>query len=417
MNRREFIKTAGMGAAALAASKAFGVPCINLGDKRPPNILFILTDQQRFDALGAAGNRLMRTPTLDKLCREGVRFDRTYVAQALCSPSRASIFSGLFPHTHKVQDNVYGIDDATSDPKYNMGATWPLLLQQAGYHTGYIGKWHLGEKGPKCFDEWHGFNSLLSHWMGEEYKSRYRSDYETDLGIDFLERNKNRPFVLCQSYYPPHTPYNPPEEYVRQYRGTILRPAKYYGGVSAVDKNVGRLLRRLDDLDLMDNTLIIFTSDHGDHFGKRPGGGNKRGAYDECARVPLIMHYPGLFQGGSVRPEPVSNVDLMPTILEVAGVESPGGLQGRSLKSTVTGRAAVCIENREDVEQSNVDCDSRGVRTGMRKLILRERLSVRAKSLQELYDSISDPAEKKNIYGPGEAAEIEKILQQLESWA
>ena len=121
-----------------------------------------------------------RRRLLDQLSREGVRFDRTYVAQALCTPSRASIFSGLYPHAHKLQENVYGIDNVLVDPKYNLSVVWPGLLQAAGYHTSYIGKWHLGEKGPTCFDEWHGFNSTLSHWLGKPQQSKYRPDRDAD---------------------------------------------------------------------------------------------------------------------------------------------------------------------------------------------------------------------------------------------
>lgn len=428
MNRREFIVTAGIGAAALAGGKVFGMPNIRLTrDKRPPNILFILTDQQRFDAVGAYGNSHMHTPNIDRLAAGGVRFENSYVAQAVCSPSRASIFSGLYPHAHKVDHNIYELDDVISSPKYNMRLPWPLLMQRAGYRTGYIGKWHLGEKAPACFDEWHGFNSLLSHWMGEPHKSQYRSDMETDLGLDFLRRNRNQPFVLCQSYYPPHTPYTAPKEYWKHYEGSPLvedRPLEYYAACSNIDANIGRLLKRLDDLDLMENTLIIFTSDHGEHFGRRPGGANKRTAHDESARVPLIIHQPGVFSGGTVCRELVSNVDLMPTILDAAGITVPERLHGRSLKPLVAGiasfwRTAVCIQNKETtsgVGDGNT-CNSRGVRTAARKLIMRDRLSDRTRTLRELYDSVADPDERTDIYGPNETGNISGILDWLENWA
>lgn len=427
VKRRDFIKKAGIGAATFLGSEVLGAPFINRKrpDKRPPNILLILTDQQRFDTIAAQRKTGMYTPNLDRLAAEGVRFDRAYCAQALCSPSRASIISGLYPHTHKVQENIYGIDDTLSMPDYNLGATWPLLLQQAGYRTCWIGKWHLGEKAPKCFDEWYGFNSLLSHWMGKYEKSEYRSDKETDIGLDFLERNKHRPFVLCQSYYPPHAPYTAPEEFVKLYVGkTQFRPAKYYAAISNIDMNVGRLLRKLEDLGLIHNTVVIFTSDHGEHFGQRPGGANKRGAYDDCARIPLIARYPGIFEGGLVKPHLVSNVDIMPTILDIAAVNIPSHVQGRSLRQLGTGktsawRSAVCVENLEATstsENSNT-CNSRGIRTNIRKLILRDRLSVRAECLRELYDSIGDPFEKNNIYGHSELSRIRTILHYLENWA
>jgi arylsulfatase A-like enzyme len=190
--------------------------------------------------------------------------------------------------------------------------------------------------------------------------------------------------------------------------------------------NVGRLLKRLDDLDLLANTLVIFTSDHGDHFGKRPGGSKKRAAYDDCARIPFILRYPGLFEGGSVRDDLVSNVDLMPTILDVAGVIIPEGLHGRSLKSLVTGtgadwRDALVIENIESIAKEDMDageaCESRAVRTDTRKLILREALSIRAKSLREFYDLAADPGEQQDMYGMDRGSEIMPLVDKLDTWA
>lgn len=426
MDRRQFLKTSGIGLASLALSDEL-LADARKSSNRPPNLLFIMSDQQRWDALGAAGNKDMHTPNLDKLASEGVRFDKCYVGQAVCSPSRACIVSGLYPHAHKVTDNIYGIDDVTSRPEYNMGTTWPLLLQQAGYKTCWIGKWHLGDKGPKCFDEWHGFNSNLSHWMGEPYKSVYRTDAETNQALTFLQTNARRPFALCVSYYPPHSPYTAPEKYWHYYENTPLKPLEYYAACSDIDWNIGRLLAKLEELDLMDNTFIIFTSDHGDHFGTRPGNAHKRGAYDECARVPLIMRHPRLARGGAVKQELVSNVDLMPTILDIAGVGHPKGLHGMSLlpilaNRKVQWRDSVTIVNREDISSSEARaggdaCNSRGVRTENWKLILRDRLSVRATDLRELYDHRTDPGEHVTEYGPGHKSDVTEILTKLESWA
>lgn len=430
MKRRELLKKIGAGTAVALGGRVLGLPYVHeetTSGTRPPNILFIMSDQHRFDALGAHGSKYMHTPNLDKLCREGVRFTNTYAAQAVCSPSRASIFSGLYPHTHLVQDNIYGQPDVTSMPQYHMSVTWPLLLQRAGYHTGYIGKWHLGEQAPKCFDEWKGFNSGKSHWLGKSYNSQYRPDWETEQGLDFIKRNKNKPFVLCQSYYPPHTPYTAPKEYWKYYEKGVPdgRPMEYYAAVSDIDMNVGRLIRQLDDLDLLDKTLIIYTSDHGDAFGTRPGGGNKRSAYDESARVPLIIRYPHIFEGGKVPEHLVSNVDIMPTILEVAGIKIPDNLQGRSLvgvmkSKTEDWRTAVCIENREDLDKGgdrSRNANSRGVRTKTHKLILRDKLSIRAKTTRELYDMIKDAGEQKNIYGREQISVIAPILNWLENWS
>jgi arylsulfatase A-like enzyme len=428
MNRRDFLKAVGAGMAAASVGSWAVAGSGEATSSRPaeppkrPNFLFILTDQQRYDAVGAF-KPAVTTPALDRLCREGVAFDHSYVAQAVCTPSRASIMSGLYPHTHKLMLNLPG-EDALSDPAFNLGVTWPRLLQKAGYHTGYIGKWHLGQKAGPGFDEWMGFNTGLRHWLGEAQQSKYRSDDETDKGLDFLERNKDKPFVLYQSYYPPHTPYNPPQKFQDAYRGKLEPPA-YWGAVTAIDQCVGRLLRKLDELGLTENTVVIFTSDHGDHFGQRPGHPHKCAGYDDSARVPLIVRYPAQFKGGRVCTELVSNVDLMPTILGLAGVEAPNGLQGVSLKPLLAGqspawRKTVVIENKEDLVEGGGDkgdkAVSRTIRNDRFKLILRDKLPVRAAGLWELYDLKADPQEQKNIYGKDQAAVIGELLAALDAW-
>lgn len=387
-----------------------------------PSFLFILTDQQRFDALGAAGNRYVRTPNLDRLARDGVRFTNCYVAQAVCSPSRASIFSGLFPTSHGVTENIYGIDDTTSSDSFNMRTLWPGLLRQAGYHTGYIGKWHLGEKGPACFDEWYGWNSNLSHWMGEPSECQYRVEYEADQAMEFIARNRKRPFALCLSHYPPHTPYTAPDRFTDLYRDTPIEPKHYYGAVSAIDWHIGRVLAKMRELGLMENTFIIFTSDHGDHFGRRPGNPHKRGAYDECARVPLLMYGPGFVASGQVRHELVSNVDLMPTILELAGIKPSAEQHGASLAPILRGerpswRSAVCIQNREGKDGDVGAVQSRGVRTMDWKFLMRDDLSDGASHLRELYDHRTDPGETRTVYGRDNADAVRAMLLELDYWA
>ena len=431
-SRRQFLRRvlAG-GAAAMAAhhlrssraSAAEVTPSAPSQAGRRLNILFILPDQQRFDALGKV-NSAVRTPNLDRLAGEGVRFDLAYVAQAVCTPSRGAIFSGLYPHSNGLQDNVYNVPDTLSDPKYKLSETWPRLLQQAGYRTGYVGKWHLGEKAPACFDEWLGYNSLKSHWMGKRDDSQYRSDVETDQAIDFIKRHADKPFALCVGYYPPHTPYDPPKKYEEMYKGSALTPPGYWGAVTAIDDCVGRLVKGLDDAGLRDRTLVIFTADHGDHFGKLPGGANKRNGYDESARVPLILRLPGVFEGGSVRNDLVSLVDIMPTILEIAGVKAPHTLEGMGLVARAGDgpkpRTAVVIENTEDGAKGarkGQPVTSRTVRTARHKLMFRDGLSIRCQSLRELYDCQADPREKTNLYGPQQAAVIAGLLDEFDAWA
>jgi arylsulfatase A-like enzyme len=390
---------------------------------RQPNFLFIITDQQRFDALGVTSGGKVHTPNIDKLAANGVRFSGCYVAQAVCSPSRASIFSGLYPTSHGVKENIYNIDDTTSSDDFNMRVLWPGLLRQAGYHTGYIGKWHLGEKAPACFDEYYGFNSLEPHWMGEPHKSKYRVEYEADQAIDFLKRNKEKPFALCLSHYPPHTPYTAPREFVERYDGMPEPMPEYLGAVSTIDHHVGRVMQTMHQLKLMSNTVIIFTSDHGDHFGRRPMGGNKRGAYDECARVPLIFYAPEYIESRLVNNELVSNVDLMPTILDLAGINQPTGLHGLSLLPMLRGekiswRSAVCMQNRENVIEDD-RVESRGVKVGDWKFIIRGReLACKAGSpVYEMFNQRLDPDELVSVYGRENIDTAMTAILELDYWA
>lgn len=387
-----------------------------------PNFLFLLTDQFRYEALGANGNVLVRTPELDRLAATGVRFENCYTAQALCTPSRATILTGRYPHSHGLQDNVYGIPSAFDLPHVNLRPNFPELLRAAGYFTAYIGKWHLGEGNPGTFDLWKGYNSLLPHWLGEPYNSPYRSDVETDQALKFLEDNRGRSFLLFISYYPPHTPYTAPRRFHEHYQGKSLEPMEYYAAVSAVDWNVGRLLARLRELGLEDKTCVIFTTEHGETFRRRPGSRNKRVAYDESARIPLLIRLPGRLPAGLTWRSGTSSVNIMPTILELAGLPIPPEVEGRSLVGPILRREdewrePVVIQNVTDPVAADSRALERAIRTQKWKLIIKQVINQPNQWIYELYDMEEDPSEKVNLFGSGkQAAVIRDLAQELMAW-
>ncbi len=417
MNRRQFLAAAGAGLLALRSQRGWAAR----RDRRT-NLLFLLSDQFRADALGADGNTFVSTPSLDRLAAEGVRFSHAYAAQALCSPARATLITGLYPHTHGLQQNIYKVPNALADPRYRLAVNFPALLKKAGYTTGWIGKWHLGEENPDCFDYWKGYNSLLPHWLGQKQKSPYRSDVETDEALRFLEQNRARPFLLGLSYYPPHTPYDPPEKFLRLFEGRNIDHPEYYAAAAAVDFNVGRVLDGLRKLGLANNTLVVFTADHGETFGRRPFSSNKTVCYEESARVPLLLRHPRLLPRGKVWTSGVNSVDVMPTLLAAAGLPIPGGVQGRSLLEVVrSGRdrwdRPIILQNITQKARDGEQPVERAVRTERWKLILREFSADHDRRMDELYDLESDPGERYDLFPQAESAgRVKELSRMLLDW-
>ena len=405
MNRRKFLTMAGCAAAQAAAS--------------PPNILFLMADQFRADALGASGNTWVHTPSIDRLAARGVRFSNAYTPQALCTPARGALMTGVYPHTTRLQSNLYGVDDGFQQPKFHLIPNLPTLLRQGGYRTGYIGKWHLGERNPGFFDYWNGYNSHNSlspvyhepHWMGKPYQSAYRPDVDTEDAVRFLEESRTRPFALFVSYYPPHDPYNPPRKFEEMYQGR--EHAGYYGAITAIDTVIGRVLDKFAALKLEDRTFVSFTADHGETFGQRIGSVNKCVSYEESAKVPLLMRWPGHLPAVEYRGG-VTTLDLMPTILEAAGLPVPQRCQGHGRIADVRAgrlgwREPVFLENITQ-EIDGKRAIERAVRTENWKLILRDR------PRSELYDLRADPGERNDLFSR-EPARVKELAMLISNWA
>lgn len=326
--------------------------------RRRPNVLVVLTDQQRWDTTGAGYCPLDLTPNLDRMARRGMFADCAITPNPLCAPARASLQTGLYPSATGVYRNRIGLPDDVPTLAGLMGA--------AGYTTGYIGKWHLSDQGHRAVPA--GHRGGYAHWLGSnalEFTSDayrtvvfdeddqpvelpgYRADALTDAAIRFLADHRDEPQLLFVSLLEPHQQnevdaQQAPDGYAERYAGRWVPPdvaaaggpahrylGGYFGQVKRVDECLGRLLDALRSLEILDDTLVLFTSDHGSHFRTRSPD-FKRTCHDASVRVPLVLQGPGADGGGCVGGV-VSTVDVVPTILDVTGVAAPEGLHGSSL--------------------------------------------------------------------------------------
>jgi arylsulfatase A-like enzyme len=361
ITRRLFLKSAAAGAAALSL---MDIPMFADETKKKPNVLFILADQWRFSAFGHETDTQVRTPHFDAFVKQGVRWTRTYSANPLCTPNRAAIITGRFPHQTGMISN-----DFMLPPKEKCIAQ---VFRDAGYATHYIGKWHMDGKAkpgfvPKGwrrrgFTTFEGFNRghnyYKTHQMTDEGKPVAYKGYEpvlqTDLAIEFMKKNKNNPFFCFLSWGPPHTPYKPPKGF-RKYnpKNITFRPnvsdnpkkrkqwaqwlAGYYGLCESLDHEFSRLMKSLDDLGLSGNTLVVFTSDHGDQIGCH-GNDHKGDPEEESLHIPLFMRLPGVTRPGQEIGIPASSVDLMPTILSLCELGVPDACAGTDLSGALSGK-------------------------------------------------------------------------------
>jgi arylsulfatase A-like enzyme len=352
-------------ALALATSAVQSEQTERPGGTRPPNILFVLADQWRAEALGCAGNPDVKTPNLDRLQREGIRFVNAVSAMPVCSPTRASILTGQRPLTHGIF-----LNDVPLNPE---AVTIAKVLRTAGYDTAYIGKWHVDGHGRsnfiprerrQGFDYWkvlectHDYNHSAYYADGPEklYWEGYDAIAQTQDAQQYLRDHaqSHKPFFLFLAWGPPHDPYfTAPEKYRAQYDPAklTLRPnvpeagsanarktlAGYYAHCTALDDCLGELRRTLQEAGLAENTLLVFTSDHGDMLGSQ-GAYKKQRPWDEAIRVPLLMHWPKVL-GVKARQldAPINSEDLMPTLLGLCGVPIPKSVEGLDYSRYVRG--------------------------------------------------------------------------------
>jgi arylsulfatase A-like enzyme len=306
-----------------------------------PNVIFILADDLGWSDLGSYGNDVHQTPNLDRLAEEGMRFTNAYAASSVCSPTRASILTGKYPARIDLTMWLTGFSpadakllDAPFVGHLSRGeVTLAEALREAGYATASIGKWHLGRKSHSSRN--HGFGYPKGGYflpnrmkLPGAKKGDYLTDRLTDEALKFIGANRAVPFFLYLSYYAVHVPIEGKPELVEHYTrrreqtGEKFNPA-YAAMVHGLDENVGRILRRLDELQLADRTLVIFFSDNGGYdvvAFNAPLRAGKGYSYEGGHRAPLIVRFPGTVQSGAVSDQPVISTDFYPTILDAVGL-------------------------------------------------------------------------------------------------
>ena len=465
---------------------------------RRPNLLYLLTDQQRTDTLACYGNGRIGTSNLDALAAESFVFDRAYVSQPVCSPSRATLMTGLWPHTAGVP--------ACNVP---LPATAPTFAEHLGddYATAYMGKWHLGDEifAQHGFDTWVGTESSYRHsysdparlgtlspyqtWLmergfepdrehgGQRIFSRHaeasmeerftKAAYLGERAAEYVGAHRDEPFALCVSYLEPHPPHTGPlndlhdpaalptgpgfrrppeadaplilrlmaayylasEEYgfdlqtEAGWRGVM---ARYWGNVNLVDRSVGRILRALEDNGLADDTIVVFTSDHGEQMGDH-GLLGKTVMYEESVRVPMLLRAPRLGRRQRRLAGYLSQVDLVPTLLELLGEDLPVSLQGTSRVAAL--EAGVLEGEDVFIEWNGADGHppaslgeaevNRSMAQPSRSVVSEDRwkLNLYTSGPGELYDLSADPHELSNLFHRAEhRGRIDDLASRIRRW-
>ena len=410
-----------------------------------PNVVVFFTDQQRWDSLGLHGNPLDLTPNLDRMARRGTHVPLAFTAQPVCAPTRASLQTGLYPTTSGVYRNNVRLPETTRTLAHHFG--------DAGYRTGYIGKWHLADRDPVPPDQRGGYEYWLAanmlEFQSDAYRATlfdndgvvrhlpgYRADAMGDAAIRYVDdharHHADEPFFLFLSFLEPHhqnhqDAYPAPTGYAERYAGRWTPPdlaalggsapqhlPGYWGMVKRLDEVLGRLLDALTSLGLLDDTIVAFTTDHGCHFKTR-NSEYKRSPHDASIRVPLAFQGPG-FDGGGQIGQLVSLIDLPPTLLDAAGLAVPPEMQGRSILPLLRGeRAGWPEEVFVQISESGV---GRAIRThGWKYSVVAPGLdgwdhAGADRYVEEcLYDLGADPYELVNLAGADAFAEVAADLR------
>ncbi|MCL5745009.1 MAG: sulfatase-like hydrolase/transferase [Acidobacteria bacterium] len=424
---------------------------------RPVNVLFVLADSWRSTAFSGCGDPLVSTPNFSRFAEQGVRFTRMYATNPLCTPNRSCILTGRFSFQNRmIYNNIMLPPDERS---------FVETFSASGYATHYIGKWHMdGADKPgyvprgwrrRGFQTFEGFNRGHYYPTGAQYFTDdgklarpkvYEPVYQTDLAIDFMKRNRARPFFCFLSWGPPHGPYRVPKEWDRydpaklEWRANVPREVRddpdvranlagYYGSCTALDHEFGRLMKALDEEGLAANTLVAFTSDHGDMHGSHAAFGKSK-PEEESLHIPLYMRLPGRIRAKQAVHTLASSIDLAPTILSICARKPLPHASGRDLSAAVLGgpqpkvesvyaegelRATLGRRKKADEDEGGgvtAGMEWRCVVTPTHKLAVRHDGKVAG-----LFDLEKDPLEMKNLAGERSHTALQKhLLERLERW-
>jgi arylsulfatase A-like enzyme len=430
--------------------------CTALRAADKPNLVVMMTDDQRFDAMSCAGNKILQTPNMDRIAKEGMRFRNMFVINSLCAPSRATLMSGLYSHSHGVIDNKVNDHKIPAELKL-----LPDYLKDAGYEVAFCGKSHvagaLRERPWTYYFGYKGQGDYLKPVIAEgvdgvvgkdQPYDGYMDDVVTEHALKWLKKKHDKPICLFLFFKAPHRSWDraprhkdlfkdveipKPDTYDLRAKDSPGKPKafhdadnkigsfkdvpsldefakNYYATLVAVDENVGKVFEALTDTKMLDNTAIMFTSDNGFFMGEWQAF-DKRFMHEPSIRVPMLIRYPKLAKGGSVCDRMVLNVDIAPTLLDLAGVKVPKEMHGRSMVPLLKGdekdwRKDWLYEYFEYPGPHSVK-KHRGVRTEQYKYIH----YYEEPQEYELYDLEKDPQEKENLYGKKGYEDVTKQLQ------
>ena len=456
ISRRQFLEKSSQlatGAAALAAA-----PGLLAGRQKPqqqrPNLLYVFADQMRSQAMGCSGNDQVITPNLDRLAGQGMRLTNAISMFPVCCPYRAMLQTGKFPLSNAMVTN----GPALPEDELCIAE----VLKQQGYQTGYIGKWHLNghagvdaaerqfvPPGPKRqgFEYWAAANFIHDYFNSYYYRDEnkkipikgWEPDTQTDLAIEYMQEHKDKgPFCLFLSWGPPHDPYVAPEKYQKMYDAEKLKLrenifdategvsyanrqviANYYAAITSLDWNMGRLTEAMDKLGIADNTIVVFTSDHGAQLFSLYLY-HKQWPYEESISVPFIIRYPEKIRPSQVNDLLFGSVNIMPTLLGLMGVDIPNTVEGKDLSGFILGNATGPEPDSVLIEVIT-PCGRVMDRTGMRAWRgVRTKRYTYARFHDEhwvLFDNKLDPLQRRNlIYNKQYNGLKGKMKAKLDEW-